>query len=57
MGNTLVSAANRFIVSGLVGSRFNFVSAEYFDTVSLPILRGRAFTADEVKANVPDGCD
>ena len=52
MGNTLVSLRTDS-AERLVESRFNFVSAEYFDTVSLPILRGRAFTADEVKANVP----
>ena len=33
--------------------RFNFVSSEYFDTVSLHIARGRAFTAQEVAARAP----
>jgi predicted permease len=32
---------------------FNFVSAEYFDTVSLQLTRGRAFSAQEVAANAP----
>ncbi|HMG76368.1 MAG TPA: ABC transporter permease [Pyrinomonadaceae bacterium] len=34
-------------------SRFNFVSAEYFQTLSIPIVRGRAFTAQEEKAQAP----
>ena len=34
-------------------ARFNFVSPEYFDTVSLRLARGRAFTAQEVAANAP----
>ena len=33
--------------------RFNFVSPEYFDTVSLHLARGRAFTAQEVAARAP----
>jgi len=49
MGNTLVSLRTDDGVR-LVETRFNFVSADYFNTVSLPILRGRAFTADEVKS-------
>ncbi|HEY3582397.1 MAG TPA: FtsX-like permease family protein, partial [Pyrinomonadaceae bacterium] len=32
---------------------FNFVSAEYFQTLSLPILRGRAFTAEEIRSRLP----
>jgi ABC-type antimicrobial peptide transport system permease subunit len=34
-------------------AKFNFVSPEYFDTVSLRLERGRAFTAQEVAANAP----
>jgi hypothetical protein len=34
-------------------ARFNFVSAEYFEALSIPLLRGRSFTAQEVKANLP----
>jgi predicted permease len=34
-----------------LGANFNFVSPEYFDTVSLHLTRGRAFTAQEVSAN------
>ena len=32
-------------------ARFNFVSADYFDTLSIPLLRGRGFSAQEVTAN------
>jgi len=32
---------------------FNFVSAEYFQTLSIPILRGRAFTAEEIRSHLP----
>jgi len=31
---------------------FNFVSAEYFQTLSIPIVRGRAFTAEETRSRV-----
>jgi predicted permease len=34
-------------------ARFNFVSAEYFQTFSIPLARGRAFTTEEVKAQAP----
>jgi predicted permease len=34
-------------------ARFNFVSAEYFDGLSIPLTRGRPFTAQEVNANAP----
>jgi predicted permease len=34
-------------------ARFNFVSAEYFETLLIPLLRGRSFTAQEVKAKTP----
>jgi predicted permease len=34
-------------------ARFNFVSAEYFQTLSVPILRGRAFSVEEVRSRVP----
>lgn len=34
-------------------ARFNFVSAEYFQTLSVPIVRGRAFTVQEVKSEAP----
>jgi putative ABC transport system permease protein len=34
-------------------ARFNFVSAEYFQTLSLSIVRGRAFTAAEVHSKIP----
>jgi predicted permease len=52
MGNTLVN------LSGQPGdrpleARFNFVSAEYFETLSVPITNGRPFTVQEVNANVP----
>ena len=32
---------------------FNFVSAEYFQTLSLPIVRGRPLSADEVRSHQP----
>jgi predicted permease len=34
-------------------ARFNSVSAEYFQTLSIPIVRGRAFSAEEVRAQAP----
>ena len=34
-------------------ARFNIVSAEYFQTLSLRIVRGRAFNAEEVQARIP----
>ncbi|MEP6708205.1 MAG: FtsX-like permease family protein, partial [Pyrinomonadaceae bacterium] len=34
-------------------ARFNFVSAEYFETLAIPLTRGRPFTAQEVNANAP----
>jgi macrolide transport system ATP-binding/permease protein len=36
-----------------LSANYNFVSPEYFDTVSLRLLRGRVFTAREVAANAP----
>ena len=32
-------------------ARFNFVSPEYFDTLSIPLLRGHGFSPQEVTAN------
>ena len=34
-------------------ARFNFVSAEYFQTLLIPITRGRAFTTDELRSHSP----
>jgi predicted permease len=34
-------------------TRFNFVSAEYFQTLAVPIVRGRPFTAQEVESGDP----
>jgi len=34
-------------------ARFNFVSPEYFETLSIPLLSGRAFTTQEANANTP----
>jgi putative ABC transport system permease protein len=34
-------------------ARFNLVSAEYFTTLSIPVTRGRPFTAQEANANAP----
>ena len=34
-------------------ARFNFVSAEYFQTLSIRMTKGRAFSADEVRSGIP----
>jgi macrolide transport system ATP-binding/permease protein len=34
-------------------ARFNFVSPEYFEALSIPLTRGRPFTAQEVNASAP----
>ena len=34
-------------------ARFNFVSPEYFETLSIPITRGRPFTEQEANARAP----
>ncbi|MEK6281431.1 MAG: ABC transporter permease [Acidobacteriota bacterium] len=34
-------------------ARFNFVSPEYFEALSIPLTRGRPFTTNEVNANTP----
>ena len=34
-------------------ARFNFVSAEYFEALAIPLTRGRPFTTQEVNANAP----
>jgi putative ABC transport system permease protein len=34
-------------------ARFNFVSAEYFQTLSIRLTKGRAFSADEVRSGTP----
>ncbi len=56
MGNTAVT------LSGKPGggenehsleARFNLVSAEYFEALSIPLTRGRPFTAQEVNASAP----
>ena len=52
MGNTLVSWRSADS-DATVETRFNHVSADYFQTMSLPILRGRGFTTDEVKSKTP----
>lgn len=52
MGNTLVSM-RKGDVDRMVEARFNFVSANYFQTMSIPILRGRTFTDEEVVAKTP----
>jgi predicted permease len=49
MDNTLIALGadkpNHF-----VETQFNLVSADYFQTMSLPIVRGRSFTEDEVRS-------
>jgi predicted permease len=52
MGNTSVSLPEE-TSNHPREARFNFVSAEYFQTLSIPLVRGRAFTAEEVKAQSP----
>jgi predicted permease len=52
MGNTSVTLPGRTSDRALE-ARFNFVSAEYFETLAIPLLRGRTFTAQEVNAKVP----
>src|SRR6185295_4550077 len=34
-------------------ARFNFISPEYFDALSIPLLRGRSFTTQEAGARAP----
>jgi predicted permease len=62
-----VSAALNKPLSGSIGNRivtvqgeaqprevgFNFVSAEYFETLSIPIKKGRAFSSEEVRSHLP----
>jgi macrolide transport system ATP-binding/permease protein len=52
MGNTLVSLPTEARVQ-LREARFNLVSAAYFQTLSIPILRGRGFTRQEVDSKSP----
>jgi len=52
VGHTLVSL-RKGETEQLVEGHFNLVSAEYFQTMSLPILRGRGFTSEEVNAKAP----
>jgi putative ABC transport system permease protein len=52
MDNIMI-ALDRSRTDGYVETQFNVVSADYFQTMSLPIVRGRSFTADEVKAKTP----
>ena len=46
VGNTVISLDNGS--DALVETKFNLVSPDYFQTMSLPILRGRSFTQDDV---------
>lgn len=64
---TSVSEAFNKPLSGSIGNRivtvqgeaqprevgFNFVSAEYFETLSIPIQKGRAFSSEEVRSHLP----
>jgi putative ABC transport system permease protein len=52
MGNTAVTLPGQ---SGdyRLEARFNFVSPEYFETLSIPLTRGRRFTATEANASAP----
>jgi hypothetical protein len=49
MDNTLI-ALGQDKPEQFIETQFNLVSADYFQTMSLPIIRGRPFTEDEVKA-------
>jgi predicted permease len=49
MDNTLI-ALDQGTSDQFVETQFNRVSADYFQTMSLPLVRGRSFTDDEVKA-------
>ena len=56
MGNTAVTLPGQPGISQPahpLEARFNFVSAEYFETLAVPLTRGRLFTAQEVNANAP----
>ena len=48
MGNRIVTVQEQ---SREIG--FNYVSAEYFQTLSIQITKGRAFSAEEVRSHVP----
>jgi macrolide transport system ATP-binding/permease protein len=51
---TAITIPGRELTDGRpLSASYNFVSPEYFDTVSLHLLRGRVFTAQEVAANAP----
>ena len=52
MGNKLVMLANGK-PDELREAGFNYVSAEYFQTLSIPIIRGRPFTSQEVSSGTP----
>ena len=68
-GVSVVSTAHQLPLSGQIGNtaitlpgqsvdhpfeaRFNFVSAEYFDALSIPLSRGRHFTREEVNSGSP----
>ena len=49
MENTLISLGQDK-PGQFVETQFNLVSADYFRTMSLPIVRGRSFSEDEVKS-------
>src|SRR5262249_15224811 len=51
-----VRVEGRELVQDPTGQSFgnyNYISPEYFSVLRLPILEGRAFTGDEVRANAP----
>ena len=52
MSNTVVSISDSNS-NQQIETAFNSVSAEYFQTISLPLLRGRVFTDEEVKLKSP----
>jgi predicted permease len=52
MGNTSVILSDQHMDQPLE-ARFNSVSPEYFDTLQVKLLRGRSFTAEDIRAGVP----
>ena len=52
MGNTSATLEDRQL-DHPIETRFNSVSSHYFETLQIPLIRGRSFTAQEVNAGVP----
>jgi predicted permease len=51
---TSIVIPNRALADGQpLRANYNFVSADYFETLGIHLVRGRVFTEQEVKANAP----